>query len=296
MDMEFPKPGKYVAAVSGGVDSVALLDILSQKPELEFVVAHFDHGIRDDSAEDRKLVESLVKKYKLPFVYEEGRLGSDTSEAIARDARYSFLKRVVKESSADAIITAHHQDDLLETAILNMLRGTGRKGLTSLASNSEIIRPLLSVSKKDLIKYAKNNHLEWHEDSTNTDTTYLRNYVRHNILSQFSDQDKKNLMKKLNELKDTNKELDGLLNEILINQIVDGKVNRQWFNQLSHSLAKEFMASWLRDEGLRDFDSTTLERLVVGAKTAAIGKQIEAAKGYKLIVNKDNLALKGVER
>ena len=296
MDIIFPKSGKYVVAVSGGVDSVALLDLLRQQTGIEIVVAHFDHGIRQDSSEDRKLVESLAKNYGLLFVSEEGNLGPNASEAIARDARYEFLRNVVNENSASAVITAHHQDDLLETAILNMLRGTGRKGLTSLVSNSEIVRPLLNVSKADLIKYAEDNNLEWREDSTNTDTTYLRNYVRHNLLSQFSEQNKKNLMKKLNELKDTNNELDKLLNEILINQVVDGEVSRQWFVQLPHSLAKEFMASWLRSEGVRDFDSPALERLVVGAKTAAAGKHIEAIKGFKLAVNKHNLALKGPER
>jgi tRNA(Ile)-lysidine synthase len=296
MDIVFPKPGKYVVAVSGGVDSIALLSVLSQDPKLELIVAHFDHGIRDDSGEDRKLVATLAQSYGLPFVSEEGKLGPDASEASARDARYKFLKKVVNQNSALAIITAHHQDDLLETAILNMLRGTGRKGLTSLSSSSEIIRPLLNIPKADLIKYAQDNELEWSEDSTNEDTSYLRNYVRHNILTKFNDKDKKNLMKKLNELKDTNQELDKLLNEILINQITNREVNRQWFNQLPYGVAKEFMASWLRSEEIRDFDSATLERLVVGAKTAAPGKLIEAVKGYKIAVNKDNLALRGPER
>jgi tRNA(Ile)-lysidine synthase len=270
--------------------------VLSQDPKLELIVAHFDHGIRDDSGEDRKLVATLAQSYGLPFVSEEGKLGPDASEASARDARYKFLKKVVNQNSALAIITAHHQDDLLETAILNMLRGTGRKGLTSLSSSSEIIRPLLNIPKADLIKYAQDNELEWREDSTNEDTSYLRNYVRHNILTKFNDKDKKNLMKKLNELKDTNQELDKLLNEILINQITNREVNRQWFNQLPYGVAKEFMASWLRSEEIRDFDSATLERLVVGAKTAAPGKLIEAVKGYKIAVNKDNLALRGPER
>jgi tRNA(Ile)-lysidine synthetase-like protein len=296
MDVLFPKPGKYVVAVSGGVDSMALLDVLAKRPGLELVVAHFDHGIRPDSPLDSQLVTKIANRHGLKFVSHEGKLGPGTSEAVARDARYKFLKKVVNENSALAIITAHHQDDLLETAVLNILRGTGRKGLTSLASNSEIIRPLLNVPKADLIKYAQVHELEWREDSTNADTSYLRNYIRHNILSQFKEKDKKNLIKKLNELKDTNQELDKLLNEILINQIVEGKVSRQWFSQLPHSLAKEFMASWLRQEGVREFDTGTLERLTVGAKTAAPGKQIDAVKGYKLAVNKYNLALKGPER
>src|SRR4051794_19867846 len=125
MDVVLPKPGSYVVAVSGGVDSMALLHYLQTRPGIKLTVAHFDHGIRDDSPEDRKLAQEVAKSYKLPFVYHEGRLGGEASEATARAARYDFLNKVRRSSQAQAIITAHHQDDLLETAILNMLRGTG---------------------------------------------------------------------------------------------------------------------------------------------------------------------------
>src|SRR5688572_27728765 len=127
-------PGKYIVAVSGGVDSMVLLHLLSQHSQSELIVAHFDHGIRPDSAEDRKLVEKTAKKYGLEFVYREGELGPGASEAEAREARYGFLQIIKVKHNAKAIVTAHHQDDMLETAIINMLRGTGRKGLSSLVS------------------------------------------------------------------------------------------------------------------------------------------------------------------
>src|SRR5690348_2939142 len=126
MNVLLPKPGNYVVAVSGGVDSVVLLDILSKQPGLKLTIAHFDHGIRNDSYKDRQFVEGLAKKYQLLFVYKEGSLGK-ASEAKAREARYEFLRKAQKDSGSQAIITAHHQDDLLETAILNMLRDSSRK-------------------------------------------------------------------------------------------------------------------------------------------------------------------------
>jgi tRNA(Ile)-lysidine synthetase-like protein len=101
--------GRYVVAVSGGVDSVALLDILRQQTGLELIVAHFDHGIRKDSCQDRLLVEQLAKRYGLTFVYEEAKLGPRTSEETARRARYAFLNKVMREHQAVAIVTAHHQ-------------------------------------------------------------------------------------------------------------------------------------------------------------------------------------------
>src|SRR6185436_20114617 len=122
------RPGKYVVAVSGGVDSMVLLDLLRQKPKLELVVAHFDHGIREDSAQDRKLVQRIAKAYGLPFVHAKGNLGPKAGEALAREARYAFLRQVQADHDAKAIITAHHQDDMLKTAIMNLLRGTGRRG------------------------------------------------------------------------------------------------------------------------------------------------------------------------
>ena len=141
------KPGTYIIAVSGGIDSVVLLDILSQIHDSRFIVAHYDHGIRVDSGEDRMFVASLAEKYGLPFYSEEGKLGASASEALARDKRYAFLRKIMGQTNADAIITAHHEDDALETMILNYMRGTGRRGMGVLRSNNEIVRPLLSVSK-----------------------------------------------------------------------------------------------------------------------------------------------------
>ena len=128
------KPGRYVLAVSGGVDSMVLLNLLQQQPDVQLTIAHFDHGIRTDSADDRRLVQAAARFYGLPVVYHEGQLGADASEATARQARYEFLRTVRLVANAKAIITAHHQDDVLETAILNMLRGTGRRGNRSFKS------------------------------------------------------------------------------------------------------------------------------------------------------------------
>lgn len=164
MKVNWPKPGKYVVAVSGGVDSMALLDLLQAHGDYELVVAHLDHGIRSDSGEDRQLVEQAAEAVGLPFFYKEAKLGAGTSEAAARKVRYAFLNKIKTKQGAAAIITAHHQNDVLETAIINIIRGTGRKGLTSLGSN-EIVRPLLNVSKAALIQYAKKHNLQWREDS-----------------------------------------------------------------------------------------------------------------------------------
>lgn len=288
------KPGIYVVAVSGGVDSVVLLDLLSQEPDMKLTVAHFDHGIRDDSAEDRRFVQDLTQRYGLPFVYDEGHLGPDASEARAREARYKFLRQVRQASSARALVTAHHQDDLVETAILNMLRGTGRRGLTSLQSRGDILRPLLNVPKSDIRAYAQANGLKWREDPSNQDTKYQRNYVRQEIMPRFSPAEREKLVNMLGDMKTTNQQLDSALSDLLNTQ--GNLIKRQWFNRLPHPVAKEMMAAWLRDNGVRGFDRQTIERLVAAAKTAQSGKLFPVMKGTRLEVSKDNLALVHAER
>jgi len=291
MELELPE-GKYVVAVSGGVDSVVLLDVLSKQPNLNVVVAHFDHGIRQASIEDRRFVADLAAGYGLAFEYGEGKLGSSTSEAEAREARYAFLRMLQQKYKATAIVTAHHQDDLIETAILNMLRGTGRKGLTSLASGKDIIRPLLGFSKRELTEYAKAHNLKWREDSTNQDTRYLRNYVRHNIVPKLTENQRQKMVEVIEAQRSVNAQLDALL----LPQVESRELSRQWFVSLPHGIAREVMAAWLRVNGIRDFDKPAIERAVVGAKTALPGKQVAIKKGIAVEVNKTNLALKHPER
>ncbi len=187
-------PGVYVVAVSGGVDSVVLLDLLCKKPGLHLIVAHIDHGIRPDSWQDHKQVHSIAMSHNIPFELEEANLGKGVSEETARQVRYNFLRHVRKKYNARSILTAHHQDDLLETAIINLLRGTGWRGLSSLRSTADIQRPLLGVPKADLVAYARQHNLKWREDFTNLDTHYLRNYVRHTVLSRAGESLKKILL------------------------------------------------------------------------------------------------------
>lgn len=290
------EPGKYIVAVSGGVDSVVLLDMLRGLPNAELVVAHFDHGMRPDSADDRRSVERLAQAYELPFAYQEGRLGAGASEAVARQARYDFLGKVRLEHDAQAIITAHHQDDVLETAIINLLRGTGRKGLSALADKPGLRRPLLKVPKKDLINYAREHNLEWREDSTNSDQAYLRNYVRHRLLPRFSEQDRQAFLELITQSRDNNDQLDTLLAGQIYDQSNKGGLDRQWFGQLPHQVALEVMAAWLRENEVRRFDRKTLERLVVAAKTAPAGQQFDVLQGVIMKTGKDSLALALAER
>ena len=290
------EPGTYVVAVSGGVDSVVLLHLLQQLPDLKLVVAHFDHGIRDESGEDRMFVQSLAGQYRLPFVYKEGNLGTGASEAAARDARYLFLRQVSQAADARAIITAHHEDDLLETAILNILRGTGRKGLSSLKNTSDVVRPLLAIPKQDLIAYAKDQGLTWHEDSTNASIVYLRNYIRHKLMPRFDPVSRQKLRSLIDSTADANEAIDGMLAGHLALQPSVDSLNRHDFVMLPHEVSRELVAAWLRAHDIRTFDRKTIERIVVAAKTYAPGKQIDVDGTHIIRVDKRFLALASRER
>lgn len=286
------EPGTYVLAVSGGVDSMVLLDMVRRRPDMKLVVAHFDHGIREDSHADRRLIQDVTRRHGLPFVYDEGKLGPDASEETARKARYEFLHRVRQASGARAVITAHHQDDLLETAVHNMLRGTGRRGLVSLHSREHVYRPLLDIPKADLVAYAKDQGLAWREDSTNTDLRYRRNYIRHEILPKFTNEQKQELLRHIRNIHSLHDELETQLINHLHLHPATNQLNRHWFIMLPHSVAREVMAAWLRRYEVEDVTRHTLERLIVAAKAYSPGKQTDVDKKYALYVEKTILALR----
>lgn len=290
MEVEL-QAGRYVIAVSGGIDSVVLLDVLSKRSDLELIVAHYDHGIRDDSTMDYEFVESLARLYGLQFVGAKGSLGPGVSEATARRARYTFLTEVRSRSNALAIITAHHQDDVIETIIINMLRGTGRMGLTSLKSTTEIIRPFIGVTKAQLVDYAHMFNLRWHEDSTNANDVYTRNCIRHNILPRFNRHDRSKLIDIYDRMLVVNNEIDQNLALMLETLSSETGIERYAFRMLPHNVAKEILAFYLRSHNLRQYDSRMLERLVIAIKVFAPGNVTNVYGGYNLRITKETAIL-----
>lgn len=280
-------PQKYVVAVSGGVDSVVLLHMLHtrKKSNVFYVVAHFDHGIRADSYIDRALVERLAKEYDMPFESAEGRLGADTSEAEARTARYKYLRTVKDKYKAEKIITAHHQDDVIETMIINIIRGTSPRGLAPMQHQTDILRPLLSKTKKELLSYAAEHKLVWHEDSTNTDENYLRNYIRMNIMPQL--ESSRETLLEINETIDKlYVDIDMRISGVLYGQRM---IYRPNFVFYPFVVQKEIMRAWLLKSGVTELDKQLIERATVAAKTLPHGKKINLKGAHWLHSEKQNI-------
>lgn len=183
-----------VVGVSGGADSVALLLAL-QNLSLEFrltlTVAHFDHRIRASSADDAEWVRQLAAQWKLPYEIgraEDTEASADSREATARQRRYQFLTNVVQQRQAAWLAVAHTRDDQVETVLHHIARGTGLRGLMGipairrLTDASRIMRPLLDVSREDVLTFLAERGQEFRQDETNAQTVYTRNRIRHEVL------------------------------------------------------------------------------------------------------------------
>lgn len=188
---------RIVVGVSGGVDSVVLLDLLdrlSDEYALTLIVAHVNHGLRGkESDRDEKFVKELARKKGLPFKLSRQMGNSTNIQSLARDFRHKFFFDTAKKAGANKIALAHHADDQAETIILHLLRGSGLEGLLGMLESTEIgkgtklIRPLLRFSRAEIEQYARGQGLKFVEDSTNIGKKYTRNIVRHEVLPKLTE-------------------------------------------------------------------------------------------------------------
>jgi tRNA(Ile)-lysidine synthase len=189
------------AAVSGGADSVAMLRaLLELRAELGMVLAvvHFNHKLRGEESEgDERFVGELARTFDLPLYRAEAdiktiaREKALSIETTARDLRYSFFGKLIKDSVLDKVATAHTLDDQAETVLLRVFRGTGTSGLAGIlprlkAGDGAIVRPLLAVRRSEIIAYLNEKQQAWREDSTNFETAFTRNRLRHELLPQIA--------------------------------------------------------------------------------------------------------------
>ncbi len=183
--------GKYLMGLSGGADSVALLlmllpEVRSGRIRLEAV--HVNHGLRgEDAEEDARFAEALCRRISIPFYLYRADLRSRRDENTAREERYRCFRECREKTGSDGIILAHHADDLAETMLMRMLRGTGPDGLGAMCPDTEvlglrILRPMLTIGRKEIREALQKDGEEWREDESNSDPVYLRNAIRKDIM------------------------------------------------------------------------------------------------------------------
>ena len=234
---------KKVLAISGGVDSMVLLDrvcrgdIKTSANDVhaadltDIVVAHFDHGTRPSSSDDAEFVRQACERYGVEFILGRAELGPDASEEEARISRYEFFASVIADLGgprAAVLWTAHHANDLIESMAINLIRGTGWRGVAPFG-NLQIFRPFLSdemlMTKADILEYASSHEIKFRQDPTNTDERYLRNRIRHEV-NNLPAESRAELVKIYHEMNNLRGEIDATVDKILP---ADGIYQREWF-------------------------------------------------------------------
>ena len=275
---------RKILAVSGGIDSVTMLHMF--RNDRSAIVAHFNHGIRPNSTEDQMFVQKLAEKYGLEFVTKSARLGQGASEATARQARYEFLFDVC-EKYQGKLYTAHHQDDIFETIAINILRGTGWRGLAPLR-DKRIERPLLNLKKNDIYIYATKNHLTFRQDQTNTEDDYLRNRVRVALMAATSDQ-----KKELFELYRKQCAIADEIEQIMDNQSFasDVSIRRSIFQETDDNIGQELLREVLKRSDISQ-TRPQLRRALMAIRDYQPGKRFPLNKNHYLQITKYNFSIK----
>ena len=226
----FLKDKKVLIAISGGLDSVVLTQLLHQL-KVKIFLAHCNFKLRGNASdEDEEFVKKLAEQLQIPIFIKTveteiiAKQEKLSIQLTARKLRYEWFDQLSKENTFDYVVTAHHADDNLETFLINTIRGTGLDGLTGIPEkNGNIIRPLLPFSREEIEKYATKNSISWREDSSNAEIKYLRNKIRHQVIPVLKEVNPsllKSFQKTQENLKASRQIIDdrieSLLNEIVI--------------------------------------------------------------------------------
>lgn len=206
-----------VVGVSGGPDSITLLDILIKLQEqLKFniVVAHINHMIRKDAEDDEKYVEKYCKNKNIPFYVKQARVEEIAknqkigTEEAGRNLRYEFFNEILKKTKSNKIATAHTKNDNVETVLMNIIRGTGTKGLKGIEiiRDNKYIRPLLEISRTEIEEYCQKNNLEPRIDTSNMENIYTRNKIRNLLIPYIQKEFNPNIIETIDRLSCISKE------------------------------------------------------------------------------------------
>lgn len=217
---------KIVVGVSGGPDSITLLNVLKNIKEKEIikfnlVVCHINHMIREEAISDEKYVEEYCKKNNIEFfakrikveeMAEKEKIGT---EEAGRKARYEFFNEILNKTNANKIATAHTANDNAETVLMNIIRGSGTLGLKGIeAKNGKLIRPLIECKRSEIEKYCKDENLNPRIDKTNLENIYTRNKVRNMLIPYIENNFNPNIIEAINRLSDLSKQENDFLEKL----------------------------------------------------------------------------------
>lgn len=293
-DLGLPLGRRYLIGVSGGCDSVALLHLFHQQGYKNLVVCHLNHGLRGrDSANDARFVRALAERLGFPFEMDKVevvRLATSSGESIelsARRARHAFFAELASKYRCNRVVLAHHADDQAETVLMNVLRGTGLRGLAGMATESEmkigrkmlqLLRPLLAVRRVELEAFATAHGISFREDASNRGREYLRNRVRLDLIPQASEVMGRDVWGALSRLS-RNARADSQLLDQLVREGLDGcrhprdpdGLATKGVGELPVALRSRVMLEWLSESGIGDLSEDLAMRVLALLDDVAAG-------------------------
>lgn len=294
------KLDKILLAVSGGVDSMVMTNLCYQLG-LNISIAHVNYQLRGKESDlDAEMVESLAKKYNVPFYqakFNTKEIANETSNSIqiaARNIRYDWFEELVHEKKFDYLFTAHHLNDSIETFFINLNRGSGIKGLLGIRDRSYIYRPLKSFSRESILAFSKLNGIEYRYDSSNKDTKYLRNWFRHKIIFPWQQRNPA-FLATMKKNMDYLGELDQLMQSIIEKDLGDTNVKSLKSISLTKVNNWEFpkfsLHACLQPYG---FSFKQIEEILEKIKENLFGQSYFSTT-HKLIIDRENLVLKEID-
>lgn len=287
---------KLLLATSGGIDSMVMLDLFHKLP-FEIAIAHCNFQLRGvESFGDQKIIQDYADANEIPLFltqFDTEAFANDyklSTQVAARELRYSWFYELLETENYDYILTAHHADDNLETFLIHLVRGTGIDGLTGIPSqNGKVIRPFLIFSRVEIEQYAKDNAIEWREDSSNASDKYLRNKIRHSLVPIFKELNPEFLssfQKTQNHLNESKTMVDDA-SFLVYQQVAKEKGTEIYFelNQLKKlPNYKSYLYHWFNGFGFSAWED------IYDLVDAQSGKQVFSNE-FRLLKNRDFLIL-----
>ena len=303
---EFPPPQRYLIGVSGGRDSIALLHLLVDLGYKRLIVCHFNHQLRGRSSDaDARFVEKLAANYNRKIVgqalrsqdLQTGKRSAPSTtrekdidfeldsadvrvlakkkkmsiETAAREARYSFFAKVAKRRRCRTIFLAHHADDLVETFLINLLRGAGLTGLAAMrevstrhigAVDLSIVRPLLSVWRSEIDAYVRAHRLKFREDASNKNLSPLRNRIRHRVVPYLEKTLGRNIHQNIWRTATIAADEENWIdNQVRVSPNRDDHLSVKELRALPTALQRRTILKWLRAQNVSEIGFEVIERV-----------------------------------
>ncbi len=296
-----PEGKALLVAFSGGVDSVALsLAMIELKDFLKLkriALAHINHGIRGDESKrdeefakkfgDSKGLEVFVEKADVKKIAKEK---GENLEAIAREVRYKLLRDIKEREGFDLIATAHHLNDLLETVLLWLVRGSGLEGLTGFNEKmNDLIRPLYTSTREDIVEFVRSRNESWVEDSTNYDLLYARNRIRHNVvpeLKKINPRLEESVLRLVSLLRDEEDFLKKEMQRAMGRCIKEDKADRKELKALHPAIQRKLLSEWLGIKNMKKVEQIMRIQRYGGSASLGGGILLEAKGNYLYLKRK----------